>query len=189
VRGARSAWLVAFPVVLAGCLAAHTLAYVLAEPNAHHRHDLLAASGHGYLDGLPIFLAGALGVVLAGALWHAVRGRKGSRPSPWVFAGLPALAFALQEHAERLVHTGAVPLAAVLEPTFLAGLLLQIPFALLAWVLTRAILRAAEALGLRLRRQSLPRAAGVVLVPPAGASRRVARLAFGVSERGPPIRV
>jgi hypothetical protein len=176
-------------VVLAGCLAAHALAYVLAEPDAHDRRDLLAASGHGYLDGVPIFLAGGLAVLLAGAFWHALRGRRQSRPSPWIFAALPLIAFTVQEHAERLAHTGAVPLAAVLEPTFVTGLLLQIPFALLAWVLTRAILRAAETLSRWLRTSSLPRAGAVVQPVPGRLPPRVAPLAFGVSQRGPPVRI
>jgi hypothetical protein len=176
VKGSRSAWLVSLPIALAGCLAAHIAAYALATPDAAANHV------HGYLGQLPLVGGGALAVVLAAALRHALRGSSGSRPSPLLFAVLPPLAFALQEHVERLGH----PALVVLEPTLLVGLALQLPFGLLAWLLARAILRAAEVLGALLVPPPRPWrpaplrvvARGLVLPRPA--------LATAGSERGPP---
>jgi hypothetical protein len=176
VTGRRAPWLVSLPVALAGCLAAHFAAYALATPTGH------AHASHGYLAHLPLLAGAALAVVLGAALRHAVRGRSGVRPSPWLFALLPPLAFALQEHAERLPHPGLV----VAEPTFVLGLALQLPFAALAWLLARAILRAADALGGLLTLPPRPRRrAPLRLEPPALRLPRALR-ATSVSQRGPP---
>jgi hypothetical protein len=137
VKGNRAAWLVSLPVALAGCLVAHVVAYALAAPAAATH-----APAHGYLEHLPLLGGAALSVVLGAAGWHALRGRAGVRPSPWLFALLPPAAFAVQEHLERL----AAPALLVGDPTFALGLALQLPFGLLAWLLARAVLRAADAL-------------------------------------------
>src|SRR5205823_1593512 len=65
---------------------------------------------------------------------------------PWFFFVLPPLAFALQELAERLLHAESFPFYAAFEPRFLLGLLLQIPFGLLALLVARAFLRVVERL-------------------------------------------
>jgi hypothetical protein len=176
MRSSRAAWLVSLPVALAGCLAAHVVAYALATPAAHS-HDT-----HRYLDQLPLLGGAALAVVLGAGLRHGIRGRAGTRPSPWLFAVLPPLAFALQEHLERL----AAPALVVGEPTFVLGLALQLPFGLLAWLLARAILRAADALGAWLAAPPRTRPAGVLR--PAAPLLFVLRptVACGVSQRGPP---
>jgi hypothetical protein len=176
MTGSRAAWLVSLPVALAGCLAAHIAAYALATPT------VAAHQSHGYLAELPLLGGGVLAVVLAAALWHALRGVPGARPSPWLFAILPPLAFALQEHVEQLGH----PALVVLEPTFLVGLALQLPFGLLAWLLARAILHAAETLGRSLEPPPQPRRAAPPR--PARPSLRLPRpaLATGISQRGPP---
>jgi hypothetical protein len=176
VKGSRSAWLVSLPIALAGCLAAHVAAYALATPEAAASHV------HGYLAQLPLVGGGALAVVLAGTLRHALRGRAGCRPSPLLFAMLPPLAFALQEHVERLGH----PALVVLEPTFLVGLALQLPFGLLAWLLARAILHAAEALGALLVPSPRPWRASPVRVDARGILHPRPALATAGSERGPP---
>jgi hypothetical protein len=190
VVGKRSAWLVSLPVMLAGCLGAHLAAYVLVEPGAHARHDLLANSGHGYLSQLPLLGAAVLVLLLAAALHHALVGRAGARPRPAVFVALPPLAFTVQEHLERWAHAGGFPVAAALEPTFLLGLALQLPFALLAWLLARATLGTAEALGRLLRpRHRNPRWRSLGVSAPASASLRSLRpLALGAPRRGPPPR-
>jgi hypothetical protein len=53
----------------------------------------------------------------------------------------------LQEVIELSLHTGTLGWHAVLAPTFLPGLALQLPFALAAYLVARALLRAANALG------------------------------------------
>ena len=177
MSGSRAAWLVSLPVALAGCLVAHVVAYAVAAP-APGPH----AAAHGYLDHLPLIGGAALAVVLGAALWHALRGRAGTRPSPWLHAVLPPAAFALQEHLERL----EAPALLVGEPTFLVGLALQLPFGLLAWLLARAILRAADVLGALLASPPRPRPAPVRrrVAFPAVPPRRP--LLAGAPLRGPP---
>ena len=63
---------------------------------------------------------------------------------------MPPLAFALQELLELSLHTGTFAWRAALAPTFLPGLLLQLPCAVLMYVAARLLLRAAERIGLAL---------------------------------------
>jgi hypothetical protein len=100
---------------------------------------------------------------------------------------VPPLAFTLQEHAERL----AQPALVVAEPTFLVGLALQLPFAALAWLLARAILRAADVLGAFLaERPPRPRPhAPLRLTPPWVAPSLDPVPASSISQRGPPAAV
>jgi hypothetical protein len=73
------------------------------------------------------------------------------------------------------------------NPTFLLGLALQLPFGLLAWLLARAILRAAEALGSLLApRPRLPRLHARHSFSRAAAPLRRA-FAAGTPHRGPPL--
>jgi hypothetical protein len=142
--GNRIAWLLSLGLAAAGCVAAHVLAYRVTEPHAERREHLLEETGHGYLD---LTLVGSLCTALVavgfvgGVLASA--GRAG-RPPLWLFALAPFLGFTLQEHVERALHHDAL-LLAVLEPTFLAGLLLQLPFALAALLAARALFAAAAA--------------------------------------------
>jgi hypothetical protein len=87
------------------------------------------------------------------------RGQGVGRVPPFAFALLPPLAFALQELLELSLHTGSIAWQACVEPTFLPGLALQLPFALLAYVAARLLLRAAVRLGRALAR---PRGARAV---------------------------
>jgi hypothetical protein len=186
VRRGPAAWLLSVPVALAGCLAAHALAYRLAEPDAHERAHLLAASGHGYLERLPLLVAAAFALVLVGFVRQTVLAARGLEPGgpSRLVAFVPPLAFLLQEHLERLLHDGAFPLEALTQPSFLVGLALQLPFALLAYAAAALLARGASALGRLLagrppvRVGSTPRAVSSRPSPPA--PRLVARV------RGPP---
>jgi hypothetical protein len=144
--GHRLALLLSLALAAAGGLAAHGLAYRIAEPDAERRHHLLESTGHGYLD---LRLFGSLCVALtvlafAGCVLAGIR--RGTRPPLWLFALAPPVGFALQEHAERMLHQDAFTTGTVLEPTFLAGLLLQLPFAVVALLFARALLVAAGVL-------------------------------------------
>jgi len=146
----RLAWLVALPSMLAGTEAAHALAYRIVFPQSHVRVAALAISGHGYLAWLPLVLAltGAAALVgLAAAAWDAARGRAIGAVPAAAFAVLPPLAFALQELLELSLHTGTFAWHTFAAPTFLPGLALQLPFAVLAYVAARLLLRAAVQLG------------------------------------------
>jgi len=102
---------------------------------------------------------------------------------------LPLVGFSVQEHLERVIHLGEIPTAAAIEPTFLLGLALQLPFALAAFALARLLLRAADHVGRALRARPphprvRPRGHAVRPRPVALPLQRVAGL--GYTERGPP---
>jgi hypothetical protein len=95
---------------------------------------------------LPLALAVTAAAALvstAAAATDVVRGRRVRELGPAAFAVLPPLAFALQELLELSLHTGSVAWHAFAEPTFLPGLALQLPFALVAFVAARLLLRVA----------------------------------------------
>lgn len=154
----RLTWLVALPAMLAGSQAAHALAYRLVFPDASVRLHVLALTGHGYLAWLPLALAvaGALGLVgFAFAVGDVARGRHVRELTPAAFALLPPVTFVVQELVELSLHTGTVGWHAFAEPTFLPGLALQLPFALLAYLAARLLLRAAVRLGRALAQRPL----------------------------------
>jgi hypothetical protein len=190
VRQTRSALLAAVPVSLLGCVAAHWAAYAIVHPDAHERAHALAGTGHGYAGYLPLAALAAVGLAALGAARHAATRPPGARPSPWLFATLPPAAFAVQEHLERLLHAGSFPLDAALQPTFLVGLALQLPFALVAFALAVLLLRAAEtvvAAGGRRPRRTRGAAPALRLPLSRHAVPRVG-LALGHAQRGPPRR-
>src|SRR5215217_4147689 len=129
-------WLVMLPVVAAGTQLAASLVDAFA-PASYETVELFSRSNASH-NLLP--LAGALGTA---ALVCALCSLATSAPGPpalprWLFACLPPLVFTLQEHVEYVVGHGHVPWTLVPHPLFLAGLLLQIPFAaatfLVAWL-------------------------------------------------------
>src|SRR5262249_7294708 len=136
---------------------------------------------------LGILLATAL--VAAGARLLFGR-RRGRELSPWLFFVLPPLAFALQELSERVLRAEAFPFHAALEPRFLLGLLLQLPFGLLALLLARLLLRVVARLARALARARTPRLAELASWSPRQALDlpRIPGLALGHPQRGPPAR-
>lgn len=163
------AWLLTLPLTAAGVLCAHTLAYAA-----------LGASGggmHAYLAHVPQLVA-VLATVSLAALARETRASAGPA---WPFAAFALLAFAVQEHAERLLHTGELPWL-LTSPLFLVGLGLQLPFALAAWLLARWLLRS------RGGRRALPPALPLLLSPvvAAGAVLAPQPAAIRPAGRGPP---
>ena len=147
-RGA--AWGLALPLALVGSQAAHAVAYALVYPQAGTRALTLFATGHAYLTWLPVVFAGAGAaavVSLAVTAVDAARGRPARHVPAWAFALVPPAGFVLQEVLELSLHRGTFGWRAFLAPTFLPGLLLQLPFALAAYVAARVLLRTAEHVG------------------------------------------
>jgi hypothetical protein len=196
------AWAVSFAFAALGGLLAHALTYRLIDADAGHAGPL--HSGHQHHGQAAVSAAAgtshwtlcfticgslALVAILAAALHHVGTGRSARLPI-WLFGLVPPVGFALQEHLEWLIGRGSVPYAAALGASLLVGVLLQIPFALAAYVAARALLALAGAIvhGLRTR----PR---LRLVPPASSlhgsrarSRpRLSLLALGYGQRGPPL--
>ncbi len=167
------------------------LAYRLVAPNASERAHLLADAGHDYMAYLPVVLALSTVVVLLGLVGQArTAARSGTAPglAAWQFALIAPLLFCCQEHFERLLHDGSFPADAVFQRTFVLGLVLQIPFAISAYILARVLLRAAQAVGRLLG--AAPRERRVVPILPSlrssvDAPRRPA-LSRGFGTRGPP---
>jgi hypothetical protein len=188
------AWLVAVPLMLAGSEAAHALAYRFAYPDLHVRVQALLVTGHGYLRWLPLALGVAAAVVALSLLVTAVDAARGRAPRglpAWAFALLPPMAFVVQEHLERLLHTGVFPWHEAGTPTFVPGLALQIPFALLAYAIARLLLRTAQRAGRVVARVAPPRPRFVPIALAAPAAEpplpRVALISSGLARRGPPL--
>jgi hypothetical protein len=184
----RLAWLVALPSMLAGTEAAHAVAYRLVFPQSHLRLVALAISGHGYLAFLPLVLAlgGAAALVgLGAAALDAARGRTVGAVPAVAFALLPPLAFGLQELLELSLHTGTFAWHVFAAPTFLPGLALQLPFAALAYVAARLLLRTAVRLGTCLTREPRLRAVAIFWNECNLLESRL--LTYGSSPRAPPL--
>jgi hypothetical protein len=191
----RAAWLIPLPLVVASWLGAHSLAYWLVSPGGAGHMALHAVSGHGYLGYAPALAVWGLAFVLAGLVLCVGDGFRGRRPSPpplRVFMLLPPIGFAVQEHLERLIGTGGIPHDLVLEPTFLVGLALQLPFAVAALLVAHALTALGFGIGRALARlltfpwqvpamppSPLRRPASVALVTPSV-------LALGHGPRAPP---
>jgi hypothetical protein len=194
-----AAWLLSLPLMLAGTELAHALAYRLVYPNAHVRLSELLSSGHSYMLGaggfVPMLLGivGALELVAVGWVFAGSFRRSLPRavPAP-AFALLPLLSFILQEFLERALAGTGAPWWMVLQPTFRVGLLLQLPFGLLAFLAARLLLRrtqrAADALSEAAPRAPRPSAETVslawILIAPARSQR--GRAASSHPGRGPP---
>jgi hypothetical protein len=151
-------------------LVAHTLAYRLTGTPTD--------AFHAYLAHIPQIL---LIVALAGLVLGGV-GERLDAPRPLFFVVVATTTFAVQEHLERLVHGAGLPML-LTTPAFLVGLLLQIPAALVAWLVARWLLAAVRESPLRRPRRVwsafafVPSSAGALL------SRCELRLPPG---RGPP---
>ena len=137
-------WIVVSPVVAAGVLVAHSVAYRVTGTPADPFHEYL---GHAPQILLLLAIAG----IVIGAF-----GAPGQAPPAHAFPVVALGTFVVQEHVERLVHGGGVPLL-LTAPAFLAGLALQVPVALGAWALARWLLRVVHderpTVGLRSRLQ------------------------------------
>lgn len=176
--------------MIAGLLVGHSLAYRLAIPDAHTRADALANSGHRYLAYTPLAITVCFGVLLAALILRAVLAFRGvpSRPaaSPAIVL-LSPLAFVAQELAERLIYSGHLSWTAVVQPSFLMGLALQLPFALTALLLAWLLDSAAAAVGRALASREEPLLSAFVPAPVCvPVTPRPAGLARGYGERAPP---
>lgn len=135
-------WLAASPIIAAGVLSAHALAYRVTGTPAGPAHD--------YLDHVPQVL---LVLAIVGLAASGLAGRL-RMPPAWPFPCVAVATFVVQEHVERVAHTGELPWL-LHSPAFLVGVLLQLPVALVAWALARRMLGALARPRVRARR--LPR--------------------------------
>jgi hypothetical protein len=188
----RLTWLLTLPLMIGGLLAGHWLAYRAAIGDAHARAHSLDVTGHGYLAYAPTIVAVCLALVLmALVLRVSLSLRRAPRAAPpAAFAALPLLAFSLQEHLERFVHSGELPWTAAFEPTFAIGIAVQLPFAFAALLVAEVLDSLAHAVGAALATAEPPRLSlqlPPVLTVAAVAVPRLAVLARGYSGRAPPL--
>src|SRR5262245_12700091 len=125
-------WILTLPVVAAGVLLGHALAYRITGAPLGPTHDYLE---HGPQLVLVLLLVGAVGA--------AVQQRSVGQGSVVPYALVAGTAFACQEHLERVAHGHPTLLAA--DPTFLVGLALQAPVVLACILVARWVGRAAAA--------------------------------------------
>jgi hypothetical protein len=187
------AYAVSLSLMAVGSLTAHSLADRAVASDGEERLALLERSGHGYLAYAHLGLAVCVTAVLVGLVLvvaGAMNGRTCWAAPAWVFGVVLSLGFAVQEHVERFVASGEVPLDVVLEPTFAVGLLLQFVFALVAAFLARILLALGEAIGRALGGRRSRRLAGN---PSRSQSMSCAArpprsiLALGHAQRAPPL--
>jgi hypothetical protein len=117
------------PLAALGILVGHEIAYAL---TGTAREDL-----HGYLAHLPqIALILAL-LSLAGAPFVG----RGARMALWPFPAVAVAGFVMQEHLERLEHSGSLPFL-LDQPVFVVGVVVQCLIAFVAWLTARLLMRA-----------------------------------------------
>jgi hypothetical protein len=147
---ALPAFLLGFGLIWA---AAHALAHDVATQPAVGHHGAGSAGLQSYVAYLPTSLALCLTLAAAiatgAALGRRWTGRSGR--SVWLFGLVPVLGFAADTLVELTSHGSTAATAAQLVPVFLIGLLVQIPFALVAVGLAGRILWLAEQLAFALR--------------------------------------
>jgi hypothetical protein len=137
-------WLMMLPLLAVGTEGAASLLDAFA-PKQYETVELFSRSNASH--SLVPLLAGLGTAVLLVAICSLAASSPGKRRLPvWAFACLPPLAFMVQEHAEYLLAHGHMPWALVSSPIFIAGLLLQIPFAAAVYLLARLLVGVAVAI-------------------------------------------
>jgi hypothetical protein len=144
-----SLWILVGSVGVAGCEVAHLLAFRLVYPDRLQRAHALQATGYGYLRYSLLVFAAAAALGLIAFVFRVSHAR---RREPLVTVGIwgalaPAATFVLLDQAESFVSGGSLPFDAAGDPTFLPGLLLQVPLGLAAYLLVRFLIRSADKLG------------------------------------------
>jgi hypothetical protein len=183
------ALLVALPLALIGVEFGHMIANaVFGAPKG----EIFASptSGEGLLVPALALAAASIVVGLAARIAGHSSGERDTRVLGTVFAVLPPIAFTCLEATEGILHGGLVPWHEFARPTFLLGLVLQAPFAVAAYVLSRAVLRLGDAVRVALRAAVPPVCWPIETARPEPADDRLRpRVARGIARgRAPPAR-
>jgi hypothetical protein len=136
---------VTVPIALVGTEAAHALANAaFGSPDGPGEVFAGAASGAELAPALAAIALATVVVALAaraaGRWWLPRAALSVALPFVW----LPPLAFVLLELLEGILNHGTVPWSHALEPTFLVGLALQLPFAFAGYLAARLLLRVSD---------------------------------------------
>jgi hypothetical protein len=173
-------------------LAAHALAHEVVSAPAATEHGAHPPTLETYVAYLPtslalcLTLAAAIATGLAlGRRWTGRSGR-----SIWLFGLVPVLGFAGDTLVELVTHGPTTAAAAQLVPVLLVGLLVQIPFALVAVGLAGKILWLVERLAWALRDAVIVGRPFELTAPTRAsvADRRALQLAGSARSRAPPHR-
>jgi hypothetical protein len=179
-------WLVMLPLLAAGTQGAASVVDTFAPPS-YEGVELFSRSNASYSL---VPLVAALGAaVLLGAAWSVATSVPAVRRLPmWGFACLPPLVFVVQEHVEYVLAHGHLPWTLSSSPIFIAGLLLQMPFAAAAYLVARLLLGVAVAIAeLAAERRRAPQRRAPICVRPGGdLPRRLGFRGGGRLTRGPP---
>jgi hypothetical protein len=134
--------LVILPLLAIGSEAAHALLGLVA-PQGYQGAELFEGPfGTGTL--LPLFLSLAVVVVVAGLVTASADSRS-LHTSRFLIAALPLVAFTIQEYVEYAIGHDAVSWTVAAHPAFAYGLVLQLPFAVIAFLAARLVLVLADA--------------------------------------------
>jgi hypothetical protein len=133
------------PLLACACEAAHGLGTRI-WGETERGSELFERSGvAGSL--VPLLLLGAAALVGIGVLSRLVSGRRAQAYVPsWLCVLAPLAAYVLQEELEHALAAGRPSPRVVVRGTFVAGLALQVPFALVALACCRFLFGAAERL-------------------------------------------
>jgi hypothetical protein len=172
MRSPLRPWLLVTPLSSLGVLAGHELAYSVTRTPQEELH--------GYFNHLPELLLLLAVLTLLGASLV----ERGARIALWPFPAVAIAGFVVQEHAERLAHTGSVPFL-LGSPVFLVGLGMQIVVAIAAWLCARILVTAVGSTGHPRRRASRVGLIEVAFAPVG--EMRASRLARTSRSRAPPV--
>ncbi len=162
-------WLVTLPFAATSVLIGHAIAYRIT--------GLPADNLHGYLEHAPQVVLILATVALVGLAGDA----RARRRSPVPLASIGVVAFVAQEHLERLIHTGHVPFL-LASPVLWLGIALQLPLAVVVWIVVRLI-----AEGIAVPQSRTPRIADYAVAVTASVARPLsAAVAATHPGRGPP---
>jgi hypothetical protein len=188
--------LLSVPLVVLGTLFAHALTYRLAYPDAAERALADEAVGHGYLGELRLVTTACVALIVVAVAMIALEARRDVRRTvpPWLFASLPLVGFTAQEVLERVTAGSGFGAEELLGPTFVLGLLVQLPVAALMYAVARVLSRLAVEFS-----EALARAGVELRVHPTDGSRapwptlwlepRLATLELRRGGRAPPFRL
>ena len=133
--------LMALPISLLGVLLAHEGAYRIVERNHHERDLLLGHTGHGWVSLIPSIAVIAM-LIVAWNAWRQVSNNR-RKISFFEIFSTQVIAYCSIEIGERL-FSGHNPWPGF--PLLIAGILMQLPSALLVWALFYFVfVKAAEA--------------------------------------------
>jgi hypothetical protein len=149
----RPPWLLGLPLMIAGSLTAHVVGRLLSSVDTLEQAEVHESTPLRLLPIVAAFTSFAL-VVAAAWSWSRAVQRPWRGVSAIWFLITPPVAYAAGEWAERLLHGTGPALHEAHDLNIVLGLVLQVPFALLAYVAARTLLAVARRVVSALRRWS-----------------------------------